>query len=112
MPLKIAMIGAGSIGFTRRLMQDILAIPELTDTSFALMDLSQSNLDMVKQLCERDIAANHLPAKVTATTNQREATDFGSFGRHAATRLGAQHDRTQTTGRSAGPHLVLAHQFL
>ena len=73
MPLKIAMIGAGSIGFTRRLMQDILAIPELTDTTFALMDLSQSNLDMVKQLCERDIAANHLPAKVTATTNQREA---------------------------------------
>jgi alpha-galactosidase len=73
MPLKIAMIGAGSIGFTRRLMHDILAIPELTDTTFALMDLSQRNLDMVKQLCERDIAANQLPAKVMATTNQREA---------------------------------------
>ena len=27
MPIKIAMIGAGSIGFTRRLMQDILAVP-------------------------------------------------------------------------------------
>jgi len=27
MPLKIAMIGAGSIGFTRRLMQDLLAVP-------------------------------------------------------------------------------------
>ncbi len=73
MPLKIAMIGAGSIGFTRRLMHDILAIPELTDTSFALMDLSQSNLDMVTQLCRRDIEANKLPATVTATTNQREA---------------------------------------
>jgi alpha-galactosidase len=73
MPLKIAMIGAGSIGFTRRLMYDVLAVPELADTTFALMDLSQSNLDMVKQLCERDIAANHLPAKVIATTSQREA---------------------------------------
>ena len=32
---RIAMIGAGSIGFTRRLMQDILCVPELTDTEFA-----------------------------------------------------------------------------
>ena len=61
MPLKIAMIGAGSIGFTRRLMHDILAIPELTDTTFALMDLSQRNLDMVTQLCRRDIEPNKLP---------------------------------------------------
>ncbi|MBL8157379.1 MAG: alpha-glucosidase/alpha-galactosidase, partial [Anaerolineae bacterium] len=50
MALKIAMIGAGSIGFTRRLMHDILAIPELADTTFALMDISPRNLDMVTQL--------------------------------------------------------------
>lgn len=73
MPIKIAMIGAGSIGFTRRLMHDILAIPELTDTTFALMDLSQRNLDMVTQLCRRDIEANKLPATVIPTTSQREA---------------------------------------
>jgi alpha-galactosidase len=70
MPIKIAMIGAGSIGFTRRLMHDILAVPELHDTHFALMDISQRNLDMVVQLCERDIRANHLPATITATTDQ------------------------------------------
>ena len=35
MPLKIAMIGAGSIGFTRRLMHDLLAVPEFADTTFA-----------------------------------------------------------------------------
>ncbi len=39
MPLKIAMIGAGSIGFTRRLMHDILAVPEFADTTFAFMDI-------------------------------------------------------------------------
>ncbi len=27
MPLKIALIGAGSIGFTRRLMGDLLTVP-------------------------------------------------------------------------------------
>jgi len=72
-PLKIAMIGAGSIGFTRRLMQDILAVPELRDTTFALTDLSKPNLDMVTKLCKRDIAGNKLPAKVTATTDRRKA---------------------------------------
>ncbi|MEZ4717952.1 MAG: hypothetical protein R2851_17955 [Caldilineaceae bacterium] len=58
MPLKIAMIGAGSIGFTRKLMHDILAVPELNDTHFAFMDISQSNLDMVSQLAKRDIEFN------------------------------------------------------
>ncbi|MFK7800663.1 MAG: alpha-glucosidase/alpha-galactosidase [Anaerolineae bacterium] len=73
MAIKIAMIGAGSIGFTRRLMQDILAVPELADTTFAFMDISEENLDMVTQLCQRDIQANNLPATVTATLDQRAA---------------------------------------
>lgn len=73
MSLRIAMIGAGSIGFTRKLMHDILAVPELADTTFALMDISERNLSMVQQLCERDIQANNLPAKIVATTDQREA---------------------------------------
>ncbi len=73
MPIKIAMIGAGSIGFTRRLMRDILAVPELADTAFALMDISQANLDMVTQLCERDIRANGLPATIISTLERRSA---------------------------------------
>ena len=40
MALKIAMIGAGSIGFTRRLMRRILTVPELADTTFAFTDIS------------------------------------------------------------------------
>ncbi|HEY7091254.1 MAG TPA: alpha-glucosidase/alpha-galactosidase [Tepidisphaeraceae bacterium] len=73
MSLKIAMIGAGSIGFTRRLMRDILAVPELADTQFAFTDISQPNLEMVAQLCTRDIQANKLPAKVTSTIDRRAA---------------------------------------
>ncbi len=73
MPLRIAMIGAGSVGFTRRLIQDILTVPELADTMFALTDLSEHNMDMVVQLARRDIAANGLPATVEATTDRRRA---------------------------------------
>ena len=73
MPLKVAMIGAGSIGFTRRLMADLLTVPEFADMQFAFTDLNAHNLDMVKQLAERDIAENKLPAKITATTDRRAA---------------------------------------
>src|SRR5689334_1254484 len=73
MSLKIAMIGAGSIGFTRRLMADLLTVPELADTRFAFTDISERNLDMVTQLARRDIEANRRPAVVEATTDRRRA---------------------------------------
>ena len=73
MPIKIAMIGAGSIGFTRRLMRDILAVPELADTVFHFTDISERNLDMVSQLCRRDMEASGVPAKLVSTMNRREA---------------------------------------
>ena len=73
LPLRIAMIGAGSIGFTRRLMRDILAVPELADTTFAFADISQRNLDMVSQLCLRDIEHNKLPARIEPTLDRRQA---------------------------------------
>ena len=79
MAIKIAMIGAGSIGFTRRLMRDILAVPELQDTTFAFMDISERNLDMVTQLCQREIEHNGLPAQVVPTTSQREAIEGADY---------------------------------
>jgi alpha-galactosidase len=73
MSLRIAMIGAGSIGFTRRLMADLLAVPEFADTSFAFTDINEKNLDMVAQLARRDIEGNSLPARIQATTDRRAA---------------------------------------
>ena len=71
--MKIAIIGAGSLGFTRRLFQDIVSVPELAGTSFALMDINPQYLDLVYRLVERDIAANSLPSQVVCTTDRREA---------------------------------------
>jgi alpha-galactosidase len=77
--MKIAMIGAGSIGFTRRLVHDILAVPEFHTTTFAFMDISRQNLDRVTALCERDIRANDLPATIIATENRQEAIDGADY---------------------------------
>lgn len=72
MPVKVAIIGAGSIGFSRVLMQDILAAPELADAEFYLTDINKKNLDMVTRLAKKDIKENKLPAKVFSSTNRRK----------------------------------------
>ena len=79
MAIKVAMIGAGSVGFTRTLLKDILTVPELADTRFALTDTNECNLDMVHQLVKKDIAANGKPARVSATTNRRRALDGADY---------------------------------
>ncbi|HOX37597.1 MAG TPA: alpha-glucosidase/alpha-galactosidase [Candidatus Brocadiia bacterium] len=73
MPIKVAFIGAGSIGFTRKLFRDILSVPELRDTQFAFTDINKRNLEMVAQLCEKDLKTNNLPAKIAATLDRRRA---------------------------------------
>ncbi|MGE4565887.1 MAG: alpha-glucosidase/alpha-galactosidase [Victivallaceae bacterium] len=71
--LKIAFIGGGSLGFTRRLILDLLMVPEFHHTDFALHDINEHNLFMVLQILERDIAANGLAATVRGSLDRREA---------------------------------------
>ncbi len=73
MSLRIAFIGAGSIGFTRKLVSDLLTIPEFADVELAFTDIDGRNLEMVAELCRRDIAHNRLPAKIVSTTDRRKA---------------------------------------
>ena len=71
--MKIAFIGAGSIGFTRTLLTDILSVPEFQNIEIAFTDINQKNLDMVTELCQRDMNENGLKIKITSTTNRKEA---------------------------------------
>ncbi|NLX69445.1 MAG: alpha-glucosidase/alpha-galactosidase [Clostridiales bacterium] len=73
MSFKVAFIGAGSIGFTRQLLQDLLSVEEFRNIEVAFTDINERNLDMVTQLCQRDIDENGLKIKIQATTNRREA---------------------------------------
>ncbi len=79
MAIKVAVIGAGSITFTRTLFKDILSVPELRDTEFAFTDISERNLGMMRQLAERDIKANKIPAKISATTDRRRAIEGANY---------------------------------
>lgn len=75
MPKKIAFLGAGSFGFTRGLVRDILTFPELADSELWLMDIDQERLDFIKTAVDRIIDAGKYPAKVTATTNRQQALE-------------------------------------
>ena len=77
--LKIAIVGAGSVGFTRKLISDILCVPELRHAEFALTDISQHNLDLVTKIIKRMIEVNKFPAKVWATTDRRRAFSGANY---------------------------------
>ncbi|TIT26380.1 MAG: alpha-glucosidase/alpha-galactosidase, partial [Mesorhizobium sp.] len=79
MSFKIAIIGAGSVGFTKKLFTDILCVPEFSDIEFALTDVSERNLGMIKAILDRIVEANRLPTKVTATTDRRKAIEGARY---------------------------------
>jgi|HigsolmetaAR202D_1030399.scaffolds.fasta_scaffold03215_11 alpha-galactosidase len=70
---KITFIGAGSLGFTRGLVRDILTFPLLQDATLCLMDIDAERLDFAKRACERIIELGNYPAKVEATMDRAEA---------------------------------------
>ena len=79
MSIQIAFIGAGSVGFTRKLVRDVLLVPELQDATFALHDISKANLDRVARIVRKDIRANRLPAKVTTSLNRKRALEGAHY---------------------------------
>ncbi|MFN3683780.1 MAG: alpha-galactosidase [Fimbriimonadaceae bacterium] len=72
---KIAFIGAGSFGFTRGLVRDILSFPALSDSTIALMDIDRERLDFITGAVQRIVDAGGYPAKVVSTMDRREALD-------------------------------------
>jgi alpha-galactosidase len=72
-PFKVAIIGAGSVGFTKTLISDLLKVPEFEAVEFALTDINQHNLDMIAGIIRKIVEVNKLPATVTATTDRRAA---------------------------------------
>lgn len=70
---KIAFIGAGSFGFTRGLVRDILSFPALADCTIALMDIDDERLASIKKAVDKIVVQGNYPAKVVATKDRGEA---------------------------------------
>ena len=70
---KITFIGAGSLGFTRGLVRDILTFPLLKDATLCLMDINPERLDFATRAVNRIVEMGHYPAKVESTMDRAEA---------------------------------------
>lgn len=75
MPRKIAFIGAGSFGFTRNLVRDLLSYPAFADATIALMDIDPERLEAIRRACARIVSEGKYPAKLVATTDRRAALE-------------------------------------
>lgn len=70
---KIAFIGAGSLGFTSKLVRDILTFPLLQDSLISLMDIDSERLSFIHKTVQKLIDTGNYPAKVQATLDRLEA---------------------------------------
>jgi len=76
---KIAFIGAGSWGFTRGLVRDLLTFPLLENSTIALMDINAERLDFAKRAVQKIVDLGKYPAKVMATQDRAEALRDADF---------------------------------
>ena len=72
---KIVFIGAGSCGFTRGLVRDLLTFPSMRDAEIALVDINKERLNYARRVCQKIVDMGNYPAKITATTERREVLE-------------------------------------
>ena len=72
---KFAFIGAGSFGFTRKLVRDILSFPAFSDSTIALMDIDDLRLNYITRAIEKIVKAGNYAAKIISTKNRAEALE-------------------------------------
>lgn len=70
---RIVFIGAGSFGFTRTLVRDILTFELMEDATIVLMDINRQRLEYSRRAVQLIVNKGNYPAKVVATQDRRAA---------------------------------------
>ena len=76
---KITYIGAGSRGFARQLLMDIMTRPALAESTIALMDVEQEYLNRSASLARKMATQLGIPAQIESTTDRRQALDGADY---------------------------------
>lgn len=77
--IKIAMIGAGSVVFSKNLTGDILSYPEFRDATFSYMDIDPDRLQVGANLCRKVAQTLGATPTIEATLDRREALAGADF---------------------------------
>jgi len=70
---KIVFIGAGSLGFTRGLVRDVLTFDLLKDATISLVDIDKERLDFAYRAVQSIVDRGGYPAKVEAHSDRTKA---------------------------------------
>jgi len=76
---RIALVGAGSVVFTRQLLADLLRYPELQDAEIALHDIDPERLEVATGIANRTNTELAGAAKIIAAPERRQALDRADF---------------------------------
>jgi len=76
---EIAIIGAGSHVFAQAMVRDSLSFPGLQDSTFRLMDIDPEPLGYMETIARKMVDQSGFPARVTSTTDRREALDGADY---------------------------------
>lgn len=77
--VKVAFIGAGSYGFTLKLVVDILSFEALAGCRLSFMDVDKERLDNCKILIEEYLYQNGLKNETEYTLNMEQALEGADF---------------------------------
>ena len=76
---KIAIIGAGSVTFARRLVNDLLFLEPFGDAEFRLMDIDAERLDFATHTMDLVNAQRQTGARFISTTDRARALEGADF---------------------------------
>ena len=77
--IKVAMIGAGSVVFSKNLTGDILSYPEFRDAHLCYMDIDADRLEVGANLCRKVAKALGANPTIEATLDRRKALEGADF---------------------------------
>lgn len=77
--IKVAMIGAGSVVFSKNLTGDILSFPEFRDATMCYMDIDEQRLRVGAALCRKVADAIGAKPTIQTTMDRREALRDADF---------------------------------
>ena len=77
--IKVAIIGAGSMEFSRNLTGDILSFPEFRNACFSYMDIDADRLAMGAALCRKIARSLGADPVIQATADRRAAIQDADF---------------------------------
>src|SRR5688500_9294513 len=76
---KIALVGAGSATFSRRLIADVLCWPSLQDSEIALVDPDTERLGLIEALANQMVKQKATGARIVASPERERALDGADY---------------------------------